>query len=144
MYPIYRDLRDKLGEPLWHDGHGVPRYAEFHPSLLGIYDDWAALFVVRCQSCGMDFDCAAGLATSHRLITYPGKPPFAFEERNDPMKVLPHVVGWGDAPWHHDASQCSGTTMTTMIVRLRQVWRREKSEWSKVELTAAMIDLACD
>ena len=98
MYPIYRDLRDKLGEPIWHDEHGVPRYAEFHPSLLGIYDDWAVLFVVRCQSCGMCFDCASGLATMSELSRYPGKPRFTFEERNDSMKVLPLIVGWGDAP----------------------------------------------
>jgi hypothetical protein len=45
MYPLYKDLRERLGEPLWHDAEGVPRYAPFEPSLLGIYDRWAVLFV---------------------------------------------------------------------------------------------------
>lgn len=55
MYRLYRDIRDKLGEPLWHDEHGVPRYVAFHPSMCGVYDVHVALLEIECQGCGEHF-----------------------------------------------------------------------------------------
>lgn len=31
MYPLYRDLRERLGTPKWIDREGVPRYSDFTP-----------------------------------------------------------------------------------------------------------------
>ena len=58
MYPVYADLREKLGAPSWHDKHGVPRHCEFHPTMLDVYDDWAVMMEVECQACGKTFACA--------------------------------------------------------------------------------------
>ena len=96
MYPLYRDIRERLDEPDWHDQNGVPRYGKFHPKMLGIYDDWAVLFQVRCQSCGRLFPCAVGISTIHYMMKNPGK--LAFEDREDVEKILDLIVYWGDAP----------------------------------------------
>lgn len=133
MYPIYRDLRERLGEPLWHDRNGVPRYAEFHPSLLGIYDKYAALFLVECQACGKVFPCAAG--TRAYLINTHGAVTTSFiPTAQDSLRFL---IEWGDAPWHDEDDQCSGTTMTTSIVDVLSVWERPSFEdWRIVEVDA--------
>jgi len=55
MYQLYEDITKRLGEPLWYDDHGVPRYDEFHPSMLDVYADFAALSEIACQSCGRRF-----------------------------------------------------------------------------------------
>ncbi len=146
MYPLYRDLREKLGEPLWHDQHGVPRYAEFHPSLLGIYDEWAALFVVECQSCGRTFPCAKGISkmSDHRRIVE------LFEALKTADGALYNLIVWGDAPWHDFEgnqasfdSQCAGTTMTTSVVDILQLWHRDR-EWSPVAVEPWMIEKHCE
>lgn len=136
MYPVYRDIREKLGTPLWHDSHGVPRYAEFHPKFLGIYDDYAALFYVQCQACSQLFPCASG--TPKYQFT---KTPHVIENIEN---FLDEYVGWGDAPWHDEDKQCSGTTMSTSIVKLLSVWERISGEWVQREITQSMTDLVTD
>jgi hypothetical protein len=143
MYPIYRDIRDRLGEPLWHDQHGVPRYDEFHPSYLGIYDDWAVLFVVECQACGQRFHCAHGLSSINLCIkSHMGDAAFAFEDKDDPSVVLPHIVGWGDAPWH-GTQQCAGTTMSSDVVGILQVWKKESHGWTQVDISLELANRLC-
>lgn len=145
MYPIYRDLREKLGEPLWHDAEGVPRYAPFEPNLLGIYDEWACLFVVRCQGCSRDFHCAAGWTITNGLMHLTAEQSKErFDKKDDAATVLPLFVGWGDAPWHGyngDDGQCSGTTMSTEIMDVREIWHRVNYKWEPVEVTRALRDL---
>lgn len=143
MYPLYRDLREKLGEPLWHDQLGVPRYAVFHPELLGIYDDWAVLFEVECEACRHRFPCAIGFCS----LDYHLNPTLGldFHNRFDPDKVLPQIVGWGDAPWHDMYgesafdSQCAGTTMSSSVVYILEVWRKDR-EWEQIEISQALRD----
>lgn len=144
MYPVYEDIR-RMGEEagrlvLWHDGHGVPRFEAFDPALLGIYDDWAALFTVRCQACGEEFDCADGSVWSDLLRSMAldeAACQEAFERKGDPAYRLPLLVSWGDAPWHGER-QCSGTTMTTEIVAIKGAWHRgstiESFGWEPVEI----------
>jgi hypothetical protein len=48
VLPKYEDIlalaeRAGAGEPLWADENGVPRFAKFHPDLLGVYDRYAVL-----------------------------------------------------------------------------------------------------
>lgn len=139
MYPLYKDIRERLGEPLWHDQDGVPRYAEFNPQLLGIYDDWACLFVVECQSCSRQFKCAAGLSVVHYCMKNYLHDKSKWDEmtgkRDDAEFVLPHLIGWGDAPWHDDERQCAGTTMSTDVVAILEVWHRKNSEWKRVTIS---------
>lgn len=154
MYPIYRDLRERLGAPLWHDTYGVPRYAVFNPSLLGIYNDWTVLFLVQCQSCAMRFPCAAGVSTLKYVISALEKnrdnPDFTISDREDMSKVLERMVGWGDAPWHTSEGvqdsfdgQCAGTTMKTDIVAILEVWHKEDFEWKKVDCPLELANRLC-
>jgi hypothetical protein len=152
MYPLYLDLREKLGEPLWHDQHGVPRYAPFEPDLLGIYDRWACLFVVKCQACERAFDCAVGWD----FLSYAATSRATDDElqemvnrQHDPHYVLPKFVSWGDAPWHDMDNQCAGTTMTTDIIRIKEVWHKVRTEsqlaeWQRVEISDGLEMVLCD
>ena len=147
MYPAYRDLREKLGAPIWTDSNGVPRYAKFHPKLLGVYDTFAILFDVQCQSCGMRFDCANGTNPIHAWLRRNKRldtPVPSNAELNDPMRVFDELLGWGDAPYHDeqghedtDDGQCSGVCMSTDIVAILGAWIKKDFEWERYELTLA-------
>lgn len=148
MYPLYKDLRERLGEPLWHDAHGVPRYAPFEPKLLGIYDKWAVLFLVECQACKKQFKCAAGTEPFMDAIRRDPTRKWEdgdFEKLQEPMTVIDSVLGWGDAPWHTATGaedqfngQCAGTTMGTGVVAILEVWHRPSySEWERFELSSS-------
>ncbi len=135
MYPLYRDLRERLGVPKWIDRHGVPRYSEFSPEEAAeIYCDYVALLEVECQSCGKTFQCAKAVSWCHEAIRH-GEP---FPE-NTPEAMATYLFGWGDAPWHtfagaEDAfdSQCSGTTMSTDI-KVLGYWQKQRFEWIPIE-----------
>jgi len=137
MYPVYRDIREKLGTPMWHDSNGVPRYAEFHPKYLGVYDYYAAHFLVQCQSCLQTFPCATG-SQNYRFHNN------EVVMIDDIFAFLEQYVSWGDAPWHDDDSQCAGTTMSSSVVKLLSVWERKNSDWEPLEITQKMTDLVTE
>ena len=105
MYPLYEDLREKLGDPLWVDENGVPRYKPFAPGMLDIYAKFAALVEIRCQACRRPF--LVGVSWSIIKCIGSGELVHWNEEGHDgrPM-VMPSVeegpgaFGFGDAPWH--------------------------------------------
>jgi hypothetical protein len=127
MYPLYSDIRSKLGTPKWHDQNGVPRYDDFHPSLLGVYDKFAALFLVECQSCYSVFPCAIGAPD----LLFKDKEVLKIETIED---FIDNYVVWGDAPWHNDEYQCAGTTMSSDVTEILSAWRKDNFEWSQVEV----------
>lgn len=148
MYPLYKDLRTKLGTPLWHDATGVPRYDAFHPDLLGIYDKWAALFLVECQSCGKLFKCARGLSLMSGGMSGMTK---IFEDIKTAEGALKHLIMWGDAPWHNFEGdetafdgQCAGTTMSTSVVDILEVWHCLRSEWLNLTIEPQMLTEFCE
>lgn len=126
MYRLYLDIRDRLGEPDWHDEQGVPRYVPYRPEHGGIYDRWAALLEIRCQGCGRTFL----VSDSYSLMDVikggwkkgdPSEPEFP---------SVDNCGGWfafGDAPWHEydGGGQCSGTTMTTETLRVVEFWTHD-------------------
>jgi len=134
MYHPYFDLRARLGEPLWHDEHGVPRYVPFHPEHVGIYYRWVALLEIRCQACEAPFmvaDAYDQMQVFNQLKAHGTETP----DDLDLMKVAGAApserdAGWfsfGDAPWHTD-EQCAGTTMTTSVYRVVEFWTRDGGE----------------
>lgn len=136
MYPIYRELREKLGPPQWHDREGVPRYCRFTPEVAAeIYCDWVALLEVRCQACGKLFKCAVASSAMDRARA------LGVEKWDHLAAILEHFIGWGDAPWHtYDGDecrfggQCSGTTMTTDY-RVVGLWRKSsRRDFEPVEI----------
>lgn len=126
MYPLYQEIRELLGTPLWIDEGGFPRYCDFHPDIAcRIYGDWVALLEVECQACRKVFKCATSVGLRERFVD--GK----IIENTAPV-IIPMLASWGDAPWHDNDgcecgfdSQCSGTTMTTVIRSIR-VWFRDR------------------
>lgn len=131
MYPLYRDIKERLGKPVWYDRHGVPRYSEINPSdAAEIYCDCVVQLRVRCQDCGKVFNCVTAASKCNLNFS---NPVTWFEEfQSDPLK---HSAGWGDAPWH-DAdgdecgfeSQCAGTTMRTDW-NVVTWWLKENFDW---------------
>lgn len=105
MFANYYDIRSRLGTPLWFDENAVPRYREFHPNwLANIYATEAALFVVRCQTCSMEYIVAA---SNQRTVieTMIGKRELHFGD--------PPNVGCGDA-----------SSMRSMPTSVLQFWRK--------------------
>lgn len=135
IYHPYFDIREKLGEPLWHDEHGVPRYVPFHPEHVGIYYRWIALLEIRCQACDAPFLVACAFdqmqvfKNAGHTVT-----DLADIDRALPSENDPGWFGYGDAPWHGD-HQCAGTTMTTSVYRIVEFWTHDggphKLEWRR-------------
>lgn len=124
MYPVYRDLRDRLGPPLWHDWQGVPRYDAFQPGHQNVYAHHEALVIVRCGSCAEDF--AVGVCTLDPLLMLR---TLTFEPIVLPTLENPGWIAWGDAPWHDDGGQCAGTTMVADLIAIVEYWRHDDFEW---------------
>jgi hypothetical protein len=116
MYRRYEEIREKLGEPLWHDDQGVPRYIEFHPSLCGVYDTHVALLNIACQSCGKRFLVAA---------SYNAFIGFRIQ-LSLPTSDEAGSFGFGDAPYH---GGCAGETMTTDTMEIVQFWFKRTGDW---------------
>lgn len=112
MKPAYKDilaLTDR--SPIWWDENGVPRYAPFHPSMLGVYDQFAILAEIACQSCP--------------ALLLVGKGSTCLE-----TQALPELVAgfiYGDPPRHNCPG--AGETMSSEEVRVVEAWEKERFEW---------------
>jgi hypothetical protein len=133
MYPKYEDIlslaeRAGAGEPLWFDENGVPRYAAFHPDLLGVYDSYAVLAEVTCASCRKVMPVGLGRP---KLVIGPN----ATLVRHDLSSVVSLVEAWGDPPRHD--RRCAGETMSVERVDVLQAWEQgDDFEWRRVALEA--------
>jgi hypothetical protein len=149
VYQPYLDLLLRLGAPLWWDENGVPRYEPFKPELTAnIYAEFRCLIEIRCQGCQRVFPVASVWSVMD-IIAHgweendSWKEQIAYDENGqNPRPVHMPVAGnagfcfYGDAPWHdYDGGfegQCSGTTMTTSVVRILEFWKRKDSfEWER-------------
>ena len=135
MYPKYEDIlalakRANAGEPTWWDENGVPRYAAFHPELLGVYDRYAVLAEVTCASCGRVMPVALGRP---KLEIGPN----ATLARIDLASLVNLVEAWGDPPRHdlRPGERCAGETMSAGRVQVLQAWEQgDDFEWHRVAL----------
>ena len=123
MLPSYADIRALTdAEPTWFDHNGVPRYAPFHPSLLGVYDRFAVLAEIECQSCGDRILIGDG-RPKHIIHMVCGKPEILEQD-------LPHMTRcfvFGDPPRH--ACPGAGETMSCIERRIVEAWERVNLEW---------------
>ncbi len=123
MLPSYADIRALTdATPTWFGQHGVPRYAPFHPSLLGVYDRYAVLAEIECQSCGK------------RLFIGEGRPKHVIHLVHGEAEILKQSLEdlarnfvFGDPP-RHDCPG-AGETMGCIERRIVEVWERENFEW---------------
>lgn len=132
MLPKYEDIlavakRANAGEPIWYDENGVPRYAPFHPDLLGVYDRLAVLAEVTCASCGQFM--LVGLGRQRIEITGTTLTKY------DLADVAAIVEAWGDPPRHDlpSGERCAGETMSCSRVRVVEAWEQgDDFEWERV------------
>lgn len=123
MYPPYHDIRNRLGEPLWHDWHGVPRYEPYRPGMQNVYARYDCLAEVKCQACGRLF--LVGACTGSPVVEVDKDGEVQMRYPKLPTPTDPGFVFWGDAPWHEEvgwAGMCPGVTMTADLVRVVEFW----------------------
>lgn len=141
MYHPYFDIRNRLGEPLWHDKNGVPRYDEFTPQqACFVYGDWVLYFTVKCASCGQEFKVATSVALmewfKHQYLNKIDVSNDGLEDfKTNPQVAMGWLDCWGDAPWHeYNGGQCAGTTMSVDDGEYISLWRKELCKWVQVEI----------
>lgn len=118
MLPDYSDIRERIdADPAWFDGYGVPRYADFTPDMLGVYDVFALLLEIECQSC------------RRRFLVGEGWPRYSLvgEPRFYNLEELASGYHYGDPPRH----QCGGDSMNCVDLRIVEAWERSGQEWSR-------------
>lgn len=133
MHLEYDDILKRLGKPLWHGAHGVPRYDRFTPHLATVYGDHVALLEVECQSCG-----ACGVVAAvwdrrqHFALTHVNPPvlpePTMPALRNDDPWDSIGSFHYGDVPQHvfEDGRAClAGPTMNSVPRRVLEFWSRD-------------------
>ena len=127
MHTDYSDITSKIGEPLWYDEHGTPRYCAFSPNACGVYVDRVALLEISCQECERLFHVALSterhpsigsiarqaLATNKRIadlldsLPEPTLETLRWALQSIPLKKQPYpsletenAWAWGDPPYH--------------------------------------------
>ncbi len=124
MLPSYRDILDAVGrEPLWYSEPGVPRFAPFAPSMLGVYDEWAVLAEVPCVACPKVLLVGLGGSSSLHLLLDHERFFDTIEE------FVESATCFGDPP--HHCCPGGGDTMVSGDVRIVEVWERRRTVWSR-------------
>lgn len=138
MLRDYRDITSRLGQPLWFDSNGVPRYDKFHPDLCGIYDDYVAYIELGCQGCSKTFMVSV---ERRKFRMWPKV------EKNE-LPEPPNEIGsfhYGDPPRHDIPNptvedvyrggwslHCSGVTMNSFPIRIVEFWEKNKNfHWER-------------
>lgn len=141
----YSDITDKLGEPLWWDQNGVPRYDKFESHFqCGISIQAVALLKIYCQYCEKKFTVTSTfddnfvykfylqkrierietLAKEHRNILFHELIENIRPHTNDilqPVRPTFYNIGsfsYGDPPSHG----CIGDTMGSIEQYVLQYW----------------------
>jgi hypothetical protein len=116
MNPDFSDIIAAVGRPpLWYyDWSGVPRYVDFSPNELGVYDHYALLVEIACQSCGQ------------RFLVGQGWPRYSLAEPGYfyTLEGLATGFHFGDPPLHG----CGGDSMNCVDIRIVEAW--EKGPWT--------------
>jgi hypothetical protein len=89
--------------------------------MLGVYDEFALLAEIACQSCGQ------------RLLIGKGWRRFGVSPSDIHTQSLIEVVGawtFGDSPRHDDGQRrCAGETMSSVELRIVEARKREDLDW---------------
>lgn len=123
MLNSYSDIRSRLGEPLWYDNHGVPRYEPFGPDLCSVYPVAVTLLLIECQSCAEKFRVSIEFH-DHAFCKH-GVTAF-----DPPTPESIANLHYGDPPIHG----CVGDTMNCIDLRVLEFWRRDLShlrDWER-------------
>lgn len=142
----YEDILSRLGEPLWYDYEGVPRYDSFHPNLCGVYASFVSYNQIACQSCVKKFFVAVEICNFEipPSFKFPIPPPIGEAQKIE--KVVNKLdssnfpspwdqIGsfhYGDPPIH----RCFGDSMNSVPVRIIEFWQKGPLKdtpcWSRI------------
>lgn len=127
MLPDYDDIRELIDRPPdWFDKYGVPRYKPFSPDMLGIYDDFALLVLIQCQSCTQFMKVGSGWShyDQYRYFRMGDDLPEPWTLRD-----LAEGYHYGDPPRH--GCPGAGETMGCIEIKIQEAWTRDrkKREW---------------
>ncbi len=118
MKRLYSDIIDKLGEPLWYDGNGCPRYRDFGPDLCDIYISAVVLLEIACQSCRKRFIVATEFSNEEYLEA--DLPSRYSSKLADELSSVAH---YGDPPRHPHENKCmAGESMNSIPLRIIEWW----------------------
>jgi hypothetical protein len=121
MLPDYRDITSRIPDPpIWYDEHGVPRYDQFSPRMLGVYDSHAALYEIACQACDRRILVGVG-RTGHEYI----QTDTDIVLRHNSLDELLQGSQFADPPRH----DCVGDTMICNDIRIVEAWTKEDLKW---------------
>jgi len=123
----YDDIEDRLGKPLWWDQHGCPRYARFAPELVTVYAQVASLIEVACQACSKRFTVGQPGLTAGEIVMSTALQGLTKADFERNLQRFP--LEYGDVQGH---GRCAGETMTTDLIRVLELWSREKGAWQLV------------
>jgi len=129
MRQEYADIKSRLGEPLWYDENGTPRYEPFQPRLCSdIYAKEAALLLIECQACGETFEVAVVRSPFSALIILG-----VLDSRTLAEDIESGSVHYGDPPAHDGCP--AGPTMNCIDKAVLQYWRKREAapwEWERI------------
>lgn len=124
MKTDYSDILKRLGEPLWWDENGVPRYEPFSPELCRPYTKYVALLLISCQDCGRRYKVA--VSYNDMRISEIEQLGYKFEL---PTKESPGFFEYGDPPFHLDDDCWAGYCMLSNTLQILEFWERKETEW---------------
>lgn len=121
MHPEYEDVTSRIKEsPTFYMMDGYPRYGDFHPKMLGIYDQYALLVEIACQDCFKKFNVAMGWS-DYTYIFRRAQPRS--------LKEIAENFHYGDPPRHG----CVGDTMNCIDLQVLEAWEQAPLTTNKGE-----------
>lgn len=123
MRTNYEDIIEKLGEPLWYDVYGVPRYCPYRPEEGTVYPEASCYMEIACQACQKSFN----VVSEHDRYSGPCILP-EHKEGEDTWDAV-GSFHYGDPPIHG----CVGDTMNSVPIRIIEFWRRMDLNWCKID-----------
>ena len=138
MLSDYSDITSRLGEPLWWDPNGVPRYEPFKPRAAGVYIKACVLVDVRCQACPKTFKVCVAFDLMKKFDGFPQRSAYPNDECF--MNALGYLVHYGDPPRHAPQDSMdgciSGDTMNSVPIKIIEAWEKVGSplpQWRRIE-----------
>ena len=121
MWPDYKDIIRRAGQPNWYDSGGIPRYGKFHPDKVEIYAQWVAFVEIACQSCDKRFHVAV---SRDRMELGKLGPIY-------PRSCTIGSFHYGDPPRHGSLKECAaGDTMNSTPIRIIELWYKDEKSWN--------------
>lgn len=131
MHRSYKEILDRIEEPpKWWDENAVPRYVDFAPEQMGVYDDCVVFALISCQHCAQEFKVA--MSDNHMERFKYWKLWLEKDGKGAQSKPNPRSIAigfhYGDPP-NHD---CVGDTENCNDIEILEVWAKNNNyKWER-------------